>query len=172
MKRILPLILLVLALPASAHASARQVTTFEAPRELLSASTRDETLDQITSFGVTRVRQLVYWRDFAPEPDSKTKPAGFDASDPAAYPADKWDNLDGLVASAKAQNVALTLTLTGPVPKGATKAKATAKASGQPATLSQLMKGIFFPNSNVIFAAQNDDPAKVPPATASPCGME
>jgi mono/diheme cytochrome c family protein len=26
------------------------------------------------------------------------------------------------------------------------------------------MKGIFFPNSNVIFAAQNDDPAKVTPA--------
>jgi hypothetical protein len=48
--------------------------------------------------------------------------------------------------------------------KGATKAKAVAKASGPPATLSQLMKGIFFPNSNVIFAAQNDDPAKVTPA--------
>ncbi|MEO5924985.1 MAG: hypothetical protein ABIR70_14285 [Bryobacteraceae bacterium] len=47
----------------------------------------------------------------------------------------------------------------------AAKGKAPAKAvSGPPATLSQLMKGIFYPNSNVIFAAQNDDPAKVPPA--------
>jgi hypothetical protein len=26
------------------------------------------------------------------------------------------------------------------------------------------MKGIFYPNSNVIFAAQNEDPAKIPPA--------
>jgi hypothetical protein len=32
------------------------------------------------------------------------------------------------------------------------------------ANLSQLMRGILFPNSNVIFAAQSDDPAKVLPA--------
>jgi hypothetical protein len=38
-------------------------------------------------------------------------------------------------------------------------------AGPQPAaTLAQLMKGILFPNSNVIFFAQSDDPAKVPPA--------
>ena len=32
------------------------------------------------------------------------------------------------------------------------------------ATLGQLMKGILFPNSNVIFFAQGEDPAKVPGA--------
>ena len=32
------------------------------------------------------------------------------------------------------------------------------------ATLAQLMKGILFPNSNVIFAAQNENPADVKPA--------
>jgi hypothetical protein len=32
------------------------------------------------------------------------------------------------------------------------------------ATLAQLMKGILFPNSNVIFFAQSEDPAKVAPA--------
>lgn len=32
------------------------------------------------------------------------------------------------------------------------------------ANLGQLMKGILFPNSNVIFFAQSDDPAKVAPA--------
>jgi hypothetical protein len=32
------------------------------------------------------------------------------------------------------------------------------------ATLAQLMKGIFFTNSNVVFAAQNQNPADVPPA--------
>src|SRR6201991_796974 len=96
---ILPLIALLAVVPG-AGASSRQTVTFEAPRELLSASTRTETLDQITSFGVTNIRQLVYWRDFAPDPDSKTKPA-FDASDPSAYPADKWDNLDGLIAAAR-----------------------------------------------------------------------
>jgi hypothetical protein len=32
------------------------------------------------------------------------------------------------------------------------------------ATLAQLMRGILFPDSNVIFAAQSDNPADVPPA--------
>src|SRR6478609_589560 len=118
----LPLIALCAWAP-TAGASARQVVTFEAPRELLSGSTRAATLDQIQNFGVTRVRQLVYWRDFAPDPDSKTKPAGFDASDPAAYPAEKWDNLDGLIAAARERKIDVMLTLTGPVPRWATKSK-------------------------------------------------
>jgi hypothetical protein len=32
------------------------------------------------------------------------------------------------------------------------------------ATLAQLMKGILFPNSNVVFFAQSENPANVPPA--------
>jgi hypothetical protein len=39
-----------------------------------------------------------------------------------------------------------------------------APARQTPATLAQIMKGIFFPSSNVIFAAQGDNPADVPPA--------
>jgi hypothetical protein len=39
-----------------------------------------------------------------------------------------------------------------------------APAAQVEATLGQLMKGILFPNSNVIFFAQSEDPAKVPPA--------
>jgi hypothetical protein len=39
-----------------------------------------------------------------------------------------------------------------------------ATSSHNPATLAQLMRGILFPASNVIFAAQSDDPAKVNPA--------
>jgi hypothetical protein len=123
MPRLLLLLLIaMLAVPAAASASPRQTVTFEAPRELLSSSTREATLDQIRAFGVTRVRQLVYWRDYAPEPDSRTRPS-FDASDPNAYPADKWDSLDGLIAAAKAKGVAVTLTITGPVPRWATRTK-------------------------------------------------
>ena len=48
------------------------------------------------------------------------------------------------------------------------KAKATAKAAGpasrNPATLAQLMKGILFPSSNVVFFAQGDNPNDVPQA--------
>jgi len=43
--------------------------------------------------------------------------------------------------------------------------KAPAAAARQtPATLAQLMKGILYPSSNIIFAAQGDNPAEVPPA--------
>jgi hypothetical protein len=125
MRRICLLIPLIamLAWAPTAGASSNETVTFEAPRELLSASTRDASLNQIASFGITRVRQLVYWRDYAPSPDSKTKPAGFDASNPDAYGADKWDNLDGLISAAKAHGIQVTLTLTGPVPRWATKRK-------------------------------------------------
>ncbi len=39
-----------------------------------------------------------------------------------------------------------------------------ASAIQSPATLAQLMRGIMFPNSNVVFAAQGKGPANVPPA--------
>lgn len=71
------------------------------------------------------------------------------------------------------------LFLTGLFTVAVERSEAQAKAPGRggaPApqvesTLGQLMKGILFPNSNVIFAAQSQDPAKVPeakdPATAT-----
>jgi hypothetical protein len=70
--------------------------------------------------------------------------------------------------------VLVTLALAG-LSQGQTPAPAKAKAAapGQakaaparqaPATLAQLMKGIMFPNSNVVFFAQGDNPADVPPA--------
>src|SRR5271154_601417 len=64
----------------------------------------------------------------------------------------------GLVVVCEAQS---------PAPAGAKAAKAPSAAALKPevaADLRQLMRGILFPNSNVIFFAQEDDPAKVPPA--------
>ena len=113
---------LLAVLPAAASAAPRQTVTFEAPRELLSFSDRDQTLDEIRDFGVTRIRQLVYWREFAPDPTAKRKPS-FDATDPNAYPAGIWDRLDALVAGAQARGITLHLTLTGPVPTWATSTK-------------------------------------------------
>jgi hypothetical protein len=122
MRRLLPLltILAALAVPAAASASSKQVTTFEAPRELLSAATRDSTLNSITSLGVHNIRQLVYWRDYAPAPASAQKPS-FDASNPDAYPPGTWGNLDALIGDAKAHGVSVMLTLTGPPPRWAAK---------------------------------------------------
>jgi hypothetical protein len=120
-----PLLLVVLGLaalaaaPAAAPASSSQVVAFEAPRELLDFGDRDRTLDEIQGFGVANVRQLVYWKSFAPKARSRKKP-DFDASDPNAYPAGTWDRLDALVGAAQSRGIALHLTLTGPVPKWAT----------------------------------------------------
>jgi hypothetical protein len=60
-------------------------------------------------------------------------------------------------------SVALTargLAQTTPAPRTAPRSAA---ATRPPATLDELMRGIVFINSNVIFAAQGDDPATVKP---------
>jgi hypothetical protein len=121
MRRLAVIALALLALPvATADASPRQGMTFEAPRELLDDRARDVTLDEIRAFGVDRVRQLVYWKDFAPNPARRSRPE-FDASNPDAYPAGTWARLDRLIAAAQARGISVQLTLTGPVPKWSTK---------------------------------------------------
>jgi hypothetical protein len=114
-------LLALLAAPMGAAASPRQVMSFEAPAELLDY-TRAETLREIRAFGVTQVRQVVYWRDFAPSPERKRKP-DFDATNPDAYPRGTWTRLDELIAAARRQGVAVMLTPTGPVPTWATASK-------------------------------------------------
>jgi hypothetical protein len=106
--------------PAPASAAPSQVTTFEAPSQLLDDFAREATLDEIQSLGVSHVRALVYWSQFSARPDSKRKPA-FDTADPNAYPADTWGRLDHLVDSLARRGMTAQLTLTGPVPKWATK---------------------------------------------------
>jgi hypothetical protein len=112
----------LVALPAAAGANPNQVTSFEAPGELLDANLRYEALDEIRGFGFDRVRQLVYWQSFAPSPNAKRKPS-FDAANPDAYPAGTWAGLDDLFAAAGDRGIKVQLTLTGPVPKWATAAK-------------------------------------------------
>jgi cytochrome c556 len=69
-----------------------------------------------------------------------------------------WTGISALVELSQAQTPARSAT---PV---AAKSGAAAGVPKTQATLAQLMKGILFPNSNVIFFAQGEDPAKVPPA--------
>jgi hypothetical protein len=116
------LLVAALLLPTAASASSTQVMTFEAPREVLKDSSRERTLDEIQGFGVTRVRQLVYWKDFAAQPNSRKVPT-FDMRNADAYPGGTWVLLDRLVASIQARGMQLHLTLTGPVPTWATSGK-------------------------------------------------
>jgi hypothetical protein len=92
---------------------------FEAPRELLSGDPglRDATLDEIRSFGVRRLRIILYWNDVAPARDSKRVP-GFNERDPAAY---DWSRYDAAIGAARAKGFSILLTLSGPVPRWATR---------------------------------------------------
>jgi hypothetical protein len=131
-------LLCLLAFPAAAQASPRQVMSFEAPSELLDYSRVDVTLDEIKAFGVTNIRQLVYWQTFAPRPNSKKKP-GVNLADPASY---DFSRLDTLMASAQAKGIKVMLTPTGPVPKWATAKKRDNLTRPSPKLFGQFVKAL------------------------------
>ncbi|MEA2418015.1 MAG: hypothetical protein QOE60_221, partial [Thermoleophilaceae bacterium] len=112
-------LLALLALPAAASARSSQFTMFEAPNELLGDddAQRAQTFDEIQGFGVHWLRVVLYWHSVAPSPDSTFKPA-FDERDPNAYPG--FGRYDRLLAEARARNIRVVLTVSGPVPKWAT----------------------------------------------------
>ena len=108
---------LVLALSAgSSHAARNQVTYFEAPRDLLDASTREASLDEIAGLGARHLRVLLTWRRVAPSADSRVKP-NFDATDPAGY---SFGDYDAIVDGARARGMRVLMTISGPVPRWAT----------------------------------------------------
>lgn len=124
MRRLLCLSI-VLAAPAltAAPALARPdaVTIFEAPRELRSgdAALRASTLDEIRDLGAGWLRVVLYWRDVAPAPEAKVVP-DFDERDPRGY---DWAMYDRILKAADARGLKLLLTVSGPVPMWATKAR-------------------------------------------------
>lgn len=124
MSRALPLLpclfalALTLGLTASpAGASPTQESIFQDDGLLLDgAAQRDATLDELRDLGAQSVRAFVYWSTVAPESTSTQRPPGFDATDPAAYPADLWSRFDGLVRAAQARGLSVILTPTTPAP--------------------------------------------------------
>jgi hypothetical protein len=107
-----------LATVPAASASHSQTTLFDLGGSGLNLAPdlRAQQLDQLQSLGVDTVRVIVSWRGIAPSPSSTTKPAGFDATDPAAYPAQNWTALDDLVRGARSRGMDVLLTPSTPVP--------------------------------------------------------
>jgi hypothetical protein len=123
-RRILPLALLLLALvPAVAQASSTQESTFQDDNALIYVprATLQKTLDMLKGLGVDRVRVTLLWKNVAPAPTSRTRPAGFDATRPEAYPVGAWDRYDFLLYEAKARGIEVNFNVTGPAPLWATK---------------------------------------------------
>ncbi len=111
--------LLVLALAPAASASRTQYTTFEAPKDLLVASQRPAALAELDSLGVDALRVILTWSAVAPGADRSQRP-DFEPTDPGAY---DWGEYEPLMAAAEERGWDVTLTITGPVPKWATKAR-------------------------------------------------
>jgi hypothetical protein len=78
----------------SAQASTRQLTVMQDDALLyrLDAATRDQTLDEFKALGTDVVKVQLYWSDVAP--GGRTKPVGFDATNPASY---GWGTYDDVI---------------------------------------------------------------------------
>ncbi|MEV4419435.1 hypothetical protein AB0L40_05590 [Patulibacter sp. NPDC049589] len=122
MRRLLPLTaLLLLGLPAVASADSRLESMFQDDPRILSsdAKTRDSTLNEIKALGGQRIRVTAFWNRIAPDAQSTTKPAGFDPSNPNAYPAAGWKVLDAVVQGAAKRGLKINLNPSAPGPKWA-----------------------------------------------------
>lgn len=78
------------------------------------------TLRRLRLLGVERVRLFMSWQAVAPRADSRRRPAGFNASDPAAYPAANWAPYDTVIQQAAQDGIGVDLDLAGGAPLWAT----------------------------------------------------
>ena len=107
-----------LALAPAAGASSSLESIFQDDQALVNSSPdfARQSLDELRGLGVQSIHSLVVWAQVAPDRGSATRPAGFDATDPAAYDRAKWAKWDTLVREATARGLGLILTPTLPVP--------------------------------------------------------
>jgi hypothetical protein len=84
-----------------------------------------QAMQELKQLGVDRVRVTAGWSVLAPNPDSPTPPAGFDGSDPNAYPPLIWRNLDRAVRDAHALGLKVDIDIAFWAPRWATKDLAT-----------------------------------------------
>ncbi len=121
MRRLLVLALLLLAVPSSALASKGQEAMFQDDNELIytTEAKRAERLNEVRALGVDRLRVTILWRAIAPDPTSRTVPAGLDATDSASYPPGTWTKYDQLVRQAGDRGLKVNFNITGPSPNWA-----------------------------------------------------
>ncbi len=112
--------------------------TFEAPRDLLDPATRDSALQRLDSLGVGALRLVVYWRDVAPAANERFQP-DIDTTDPASY---DFSRVDPVLDAAKARGWPVVLTVSGPVPRWATRSRTDNVTRPNPDKFAQFMTAV------------------------------
>ena len=123
LRRLFIPIVLLLAVPGAAAASSSQESTFQDDNSLIyvdKAKLRTN-LDVLDALGVDRLRVTLLWKNVAPQPNSRTRPAGFNATNHEAYGPTAWERYDTLVYEARARGLEINFNVTGPAPLWATK---------------------------------------------------
>jgi hypothetical protein len=113
--------LLAAAAPAAAQAAAPPQTILQDDAMLLHGGDQGvkDAMARLRDLGVDRVRLTAGWSVIAPAPDAPMRPS-FDDTDPAAYPAESWANLDRAVRDAHAAGLAVMIDIAFWAPRWAT----------------------------------------------------
>jgi hypothetical protein len=105
---------------AGAHAGPRSEleSMFQDDRYLIynSTATVTRTLNVLRALGVDRLRLTILWSAIAPAASATRPPPGFDAADPAAYPARSWGPYDRVLELARARGIGVDFDVTAPGP--------------------------------------------------------
>jgi hypothetical protein len=115
-------LLCALLAPATASAGMSQESIFEDEGQIIGLGNLDA-VDEMAALGADTIRSIVYWDDVAPSPTARKVPSGFDADDPASYPAGGWDRYDAFVRRANALGLNVLLTPSSPIPRWASGCK-------------------------------------------------
>ncbi|MGI8411719.1 MAG: hypothetical protein ACR2LV_03230 [Solirubrobacteraceae bacterium] len=104
--------------PAIARADHTQESIFQDDQYLIYSgpAIADHTLAQLHSLGVQRIRVNVKWSTLAPDSASVTRPADFDATNPADYPAGGWTRYDEVLVLAEMHGIGVEFNITDPGP--------------------------------------------------------
>jgi hypothetical protein len=103
-----------LAAPTVASASTSQIAIIQDGTQL--QADVPGTLTTFRKLGATTVRVVVFWYEVAPHPTGSKIPAGFNGSDPNAYPASGWAPYDQIVKQAKQDGLTVDFTVAGGAP--------------------------------------------------------
>jgi hypothetical protein len=110
--------LVLVALPAGrAVASSQQISIIEDETQLY--SNPPAALGRARLLGADAMRVSVHWNAIAPAPNARKMPRHFDAGDPAAYSAAKWQLWDAIVIDAQHAGIRLDFDLMGGAPRWA-----------------------------------------------------